>query len=590
MSTFGHTTLEGTHGTSTSNKKRTWKLTLPEAGSISEILVYVEATKAGEQGIRGVVYDDDGTAGAPKTLLGVTADRVYKSTEGAGWFVLTFAEPLKLAAGEYWIGYHVGTTSEVIGIRYQSVGGTMVRSANADTYSDGAANPFGTPETETIDYSIYAVYGPTYIDTGAGTATAEGSGSGSTSTTFTDTASGSATATGSSTDSYTPPGSTFTDTAAGTVTASGSATEAYTGAKVDAMSGTVTASGSSMESCTVAGAPVTHTDAQTGIAHASGSRIESWGVEGANPPEVTGGASTTQLRGVSPELRSIDPSECWIRHIVRGQEGDPSAMPVARVHFVRSDVMTGEDGLNTRQGWQQGEVALVLSDDGSFALVLPNAAGDDGVLHRRRFGVVTDENYEPGEEWLEFWRDPNDLIFVGTPTDYEKTSSTVTIKGADLPTVLAGALSSDVDVWDAAGPADVLHHYTRLPVLAYGSALTVAQVGPAGAWSPGYEQALADVATDCWTAEAQLRWTSPRPTKAADSYLRLTVGGLVLRVDLYEGDVTLEGDDYLERAVKGKALGLVLPGAVSLRIVVRYDHVFAFVAGDLVAEFRRLPV
>src|SRR5262249_21959067 len=42
-----------------------------------------------------------------------------------------------------------------------------------------------------------------------------------------------------------------------------------------------------------------------------------------------------------------------------------------------------------------------------------------------------------------------------------------------------------------------------------------------------------------------------------------------------------------EANVYGKRTGLIVPGPVTLKIVVRFDHVFAFVAGELVAEFRR---
>ena len=287
------------------------------------------------------------------------------------------------------------------------------------------------------------------------------------------------------------------------------------------------------------------------------------------------------------DLRSIDPSECWVRHVVRGEAGTPSAVAVGRVFFARDDVVKGEDGLNGRQGWQKADSTAVLSDDGSFTLVLPNAAGDDGVLHRRRFSILTDDTYEPGEEWLEFWRDPNDLVFVGTPTDYEKDKSIVTIKGIDLQVVLAGSISSDVDVWDGTAPADVLRHYTRIAVLAYGADLAVNQTGPGGGWGASpYTQALTGVSTDCWTCEARLRWTSAQPTAAGLSFVRLDVAGLSLQVDVYDGSIALVG--VPERNGTGRQQGLVVPGPVDLRFVVRYDHVFAFVAGELVSEFRRL--
>jgi hypothetical protein len=302
------------------------------------------------------------------------------------------------------------------------------------------------------------------------------------------------------------------------------------------------------------------------------------------PVEVPGGASTAELLGASPEPRSIDPSSCWIRHVVRGAEGAASAVAVGRVFFVRAEV-DGEDGVNGRQGWAASETVAVLSDDGSFTVQFANAAGDDGVLHRKRFSIFTSADYEPGEEWLEFWRDPNDLIFVGTPTEADKTPSTITIKGVDLPVVLSGSLSSDVDVWDGAAPADVFGHYSRIAVLAHGDDEQVSLVGGVGAWSAPHVQALTGVASDCWIVEARLRWLSARPAAAGTSKVRLVVAGLTLEVDLHEGETSLEGAP--ERPVTGRQQGLVVPGPVDLRIVARYDRIFAFVAGELVAEFRR---
>ncbi len=283
------------------------------------------------------------------------------------------------------------------------------------------------------------------------------------------------------------------------------------------------------------------------------------------------------------QLRSIDPSECWVKHVVRGAEGESSAFQLGRVWFVRKDIVTGDDGLN---GWHHAEPTLVLSDDGSFKLALANTAGEDGVLHRRRFAVITDEDYEPGEEWLEFWRDPNDLVFVGTPTDYEKTTSTVMLSGIDLNVVLAGSLCSDVDLWDAAAPADVLEHYSRMAVQAYGADLSTSQTGGVGAWSAGYKQALTDVWRAGWICEARLRWTSARPSAAGEGKVRLKAAGLTLLVDVFEGAVTVEGAP--ERSYTAKRQGLIVPGGVTLRIIARYDHIFCFVQGELVADFRRL--
>lgn len=290
--------------------------------------------------------------------------------------------------------------------------------------------------------------------------------------------------------------------------------------------------------------------------------------------------------------RAIDPTECWVRHVRR--RGDNLVTPstvVGRVRFVRSDVDVGADGLNGRQGWHQAETTAVLSDDGTFSLAFPNGAGADGVLHRRRFAILTDPDYEPGEEWLEFWTDA-DLerpLFVGTPTDYEKGSGAVAIKGKDLTEVLAGSLSSDVDVWEGRAPADVLLHYARIPALARG---TDDLEFTGGVWSTGFP----GIPGDCWIVEVRGRWTTAPPAaSSAASKVTLTVEGsgvatdVVMTFDAFDASVLLENGaaGAGDTPPTGRRTGLSLPGALSLRLVARYERVFAFVNGQLVAELRR---
>jgi hypothetical protein len=310
------------------------------------------------------------------------------------------------------------------------------------------------------------------------------------------------------------------------------------------------------------------------------------------------GASSSRLVGATPEPRIIDPDEVWIRHVVRGTAGQPSAQLVARAYFVREDIALGADGANGRQGWQSAQTTAVLEGDGTFTIAFANVAGDDGILHRRRFRILTDPDYEPGEEWIEFWRDPNDLIFVGTPTDYEKTSSTVTLKGNDLAEVLSGSLSSELDVWDGHAPVDVLRHYSRLAVLALGTNLSgVTLTGAAGAWSAPYSQNVAAGALegDCWTVEARVRGITARPGASGSSQAAIAVHNgattlMQLECDLYEGKSQLVSVNMTGwTPMYGKRIGLLMPGDVSFRIVARYGHVFLFVAGELVADFRREP-
>lgn len=149
------------------------------------------------------------------------------------------------------------------------------------------------------------------------------------------------------------------------------------------------------------------------------------------------------------------------------------------------------NGINGEDGWASGQYEVRLGEDGSFTLRLPNGVGGDGVLHRNRFAIITDSavpgafgSYRPGEEWLEFYREPgHKLLFVGTPVSVEITRSTITITGVDGARLLAKARSSEVDFWHHA-PRDVFDYYTRLPVAVLADDFSNANaLAPGGQWT-----------------------------------------------------------------------------------------------------------
>ena len=123
--------------------------------------------------------------------------------------------------------------------------------------------------------------------------------------------------------------------------------------------------------------------------------------------------------GAPPIVR---PGRVWLRHITP----DP-----AGTHTLLGEAMSAtHEGLGGDQGWTQGEYSLRVSDDGDFRLVLPNATGDDGRLHRDRFAVITDGRYRTGDEWIEIWRENEpDPEFVGSPVKATLTPTTITIDG-----------------------------------------------------------------------------------------------------------------------------------------------------------------
>jgi Hypothetical glycosyl hydrolase family 15 len=155
--TFGKTSVGVSVGQFTADRKRVNKYTLPTAGTVSELSVYLATTaNSGQQVLKGIIYADAG--GAPGKLLGTSTQLTFTSTSAAGWYHLTFPAPLQLAAGEYWIGEITGGSSGVAGYRYDGVAGA--RDWNSNTYTSGPTDPFGSFTNDNEQISLYATYTP----------------------------------------------------------------------------------------------------------------------------------------------------------------------------------------------------------------------------------------------------------------------------------------------------------------------------------------------------------------------------------------------------------------------------------------------
>jgi len=153
--TFGKTNVGANSQADPANLKGVSKYALPTAGSVSKLSLYLQPTgSSGQQSFRGVVYAESN--GAPGALLGSTNPLTVSSTSAAGWYELPFAAALKLAAGNYWIGFISGTTSEIFAFRYDTVSSAL--DYNTNTFTTGASNPFGTPTTLSYEISLYASY------------------------------------------------------------------------------------------------------------------------------------------------------------------------------------------------------------------------------------------------------------------------------------------------------------------------------------------------------------------------------------------------------------------------------------------------
>lgn len=120
-------------------------------------------------------------------------------------------------------------------------------------------------------------------------------------------------------------------------------------------------------------------------------------------------------------------------------------------------------GINGVEGYQSGTFEPPLSEQGSMTVTLPNGAGADGKLHRNRFDCLTDATYNQGDEWIEVWHGVagrGRLLFVGTPTDWRISRSTITLTLVDGTGPLELQRETAAGFWNHA-PRDVFEHYTK---------------------------------------------------------------------------------------------------------------------------------
>ena len=117
------------------------------------------------------------------------------------------------------------------------------------------------------------------------------------------------------------------------------------------------------------------------------------------------------------------------------------------------------DGLNGRGGFVSGALERRLYDVGTVSLRFPNAAGDDGVLHRDRFKILADPAYCVGDEWIEVWQE-GDLLATVTPVSADVSRQEITLSCEDGLAVLRLCREGQFAWWNHA-PRDVWEHYCR---------------------------------------------------------------------------------------------------------------------------------
>ena len=157
MANYGKTAIGGSISGGLSNYKWACKFTAPsDIGDVDEILVYANRTTGGgPYSIRGGIYTDNG--GAPDALV-ANSEIVINSNVAqnpAQWYSVAYSiKPTLTPDTVYWLCVQMNFAVNT----YYDAGGTSQTALAADTYSDGLADPFGSPSYYDREISIYVTY------------------------------------------------------------------------------------------------------------------------------------------------------------------------------------------------------------------------------------------------------------------------------------------------------------------------------------------------------------------------------------------------------------------------------------------------
>lgn len=153
QSAIGNSMIGVNAGALSPNRKRVSQFEITETGYLTAMHVYLQP--AGDnQRIRGIIYSD--LNGVPEQLLGVTQEYQIMANAPKGWVIMKMVTPVKVDAGQLWLGLHSDFTAAPSMMRYTPGKSRII---STDDYADGPSQTFGRPDT-TLDgtMSVYAVY------------------------------------------------------------------------------------------------------------------------------------------------------------------------------------------------------------------------------------------------------------------------------------------------------------------------------------------------------------------------------------------------------------------------------------------------
>ena len=154
---FGRTSIATTTSSGMSaDFKRGSPAQLSQAGTLAGFSAYLDgnAGASGSQDVRVVLYRD--ANGVPGSKVVESSTSTVTAGMAPQWVNFS-APPTTLSPGTYWLVLHTGATQ---GVARNYGDGSMTGNwySNADVFSDGASDPFGSGIVGSVVLSVYATY------------------------------------------------------------------------------------------------------------------------------------------------------------------------------------------------------------------------------------------------------------------------------------------------------------------------------------------------------------------------------------------------------------------------------------------------
>jgi len=157
MAIFGNNSeATGSSDAVYANSKIATKATLTETGLVSKLSLWCFNGASDPISVRSGIYTNHASVYPLNLVAGTGGTAVVAGSQTLQWKDITFATPVELTAGTYWLAVQADSYGDQLAIHYSTVAasGAWI----ADTYSDGIGSTWGGSTTNSVYTQLYATY------------------------------------------------------------------------------------------------------------------------------------------------------------------------------------------------------------------------------------------------------------------------------------------------------------------------------------------------------------------------------------------------------------------------------------------------